>query len=287
MKCSLCPRGCFAERNETEGKGFCGLNGKIKVARIAPHMWEEPPISGTRGSGAVFFSGCTLRCVFCQNYEISALNKGTYISVKKLADEFKRLEESGVHNINLVSPTPYVNSIIKALDIYRPNIPIVYNCGGYESTDTIKMLDGYIDIYLPDFKYSDDTLALKYSKAREYKNTAIKAVNEMIKQVGENHFDSGGIMEKGVIIRHLVLPNHTKNSIGVLDIINETFPGTPVSLMGQYVPCYKACEIEKLSRKITRREYNKVKEYMENLGLSGFAQELSSADDKYIPNWDY
>ncbi len=258
-----------------------------KVARIAPHMWEEPCISGTKGSGAVFFSGCTLRCVYCQNYEISAKNKGTVISVNKLADEFKRLENFGVHNINLVSPTPYVQSIIEALDIYKPHIPIVYNCSGYEDLKTLKSLEGYINIYLPDFKYSSNELSKKYSYAENYVETATNAIKEMIRQTGNALFNDKGIMEKGTIIRHLVLPNHTKNSIGVLNIIKDKFDDCMVSLMGQYIPLGKANEFEKLSRKITNREYNKVKNYLFDLGIDGFVQELSSADEKYVPIWDY
>jgi putative pyruvate formate lyase activating enzyme len=287
MICNLCPRKCNAIRNEKEGKGFCGLSDNPKVARIAPHLWEEPPISGSKGSGAVFFSGCTLRCVFCQNYEISAENRGTIITPEKLADEFKELEEIGVHNINLVSPTPYVNLIKNALDIYKPSVPILYNSSGYERTSTIDSLKGYVDIYLPDFKYSDNELANNYSKAPNYTEITTNAIIEMTKQVGENEYDDNGIMKKGVIIRHLVLPNHTKNSIGVLDIINDKFKNTPVSLMGQYVPVHKAFEYGKLNRRITTREYNKVKNHMIELGLNGFTQELSSADEAFIPDWDY
>lgn len=250
-------------------------------------MWEEPPISGEKGSGAVFFSGCTLRCAFCQNYEISAENRGRTITTERLAEEFKRLEQAGVHNINLVSPTPYVDSIIRALDIYRPNIPIVYNSSGYERVETLKRLSGYIDIYLPDFKYSDDSLAVEYSKAPSYAKTAVAAIREMLRQTGEAEFDERSIMKKGTIIRHLVLPNHTKNSIGVLDIIKENFPDTLVSLMGQYVPHGDIKKYPKLQRRITAREYEKVKNYLFDLDLDGFAQELSSADEKYIPQWDY
>lgn len=287
MICNLCPRMCSAERTSELGKGFCGLTSEPKVARIAPHMWEEPPISGEKGSGAVFFSGCTLRCAFCQNYEISAENRGRTITTERLAEEFKRLEQAGVHNINLVSPTPYVDSIIRALDIYRPNIPIVYNSSGYERVETLKRLSGYIDIYLPDFKYSDDSLAVEYSKAPNYAKTAVAAIKEMLRQTGEAEIDERSIMKKGTIIRHLVLPNHTKNSIGVLDIIKENFPDTLVSLMGQYVPHGDIKKYPKLQRRITAREYEKVKNYLFDLDLDGFAQELSSADEKYIPQWDY
>lgn len=258
-----------------------------KVARIAPHMWEEPCISGTVGSGAVFFSGCTLRCVFCQNYEISTKNKGVVISIERLSEEFRRLEAMGVHNINLVSPTPYVEAIISALDIYMPSIPIVYNCSGYEDVTTLKRLEGYVDIFLPDFKYSDNELARKYSSAPDYVQVATGAVGEMLRQVGKPEFDENGIMVKGLIIRHLVLPNHTKNSIGVINILNENYDDFMVSLMGQYVPLGRANEYDKLSRKITRREYDKVKNYLFDLGIDGFVQELESADKKYVPKWNY
>lgn len=286
MICNLCPRKCSAERNETEGKGFCGLGTLPRVARVAPHMWEEPCISGEKGSGAVFFSGCTLRCVFCQNYAISANNNGRTIKVSELAEEFKKLEAIGVHNINLVSPTPYIDAIIEALEIYRPKIPIVYNSSGYENVETLRRLEGYVDIYLPDFKYADDELAVGYSKAPNYVETATNAVKEMLRQTGEPVFD-GEMMRSGVIVRHLVLPNHTKNSVRCLEHISENFKGALVSLMGQYTPVYKALENEKLNRKITRREYDKVKSKLFELELDGFAQELSSADEKYIPSWDY
>ena len=286
MICNLCPRKCSAERNETEGKGFCGLGTLPRVARVAPHMWEEPCISGEKGSGAVFFSGCTLRCVFCQNCAISANNNGRTIKVSELAEEFKKLEAIGVHNINLVSPTPYIDAIIEALEIYRPKIPIVYNSSGYENVETLSRLEGYVDIYLPDFKYADDELAVGYSKAPNYVETATNAVKEMLRQTGEPVFD-GEMMRSGVIVRHLVLPNHTKNSVRCLEHISENFKGALVSLMGQYTPVYKALENEKLNRKITRREYDKVKSKLFELELDGFAQELSSADEKYIPSWDY
>lgn len=258
-----------------------------KVARIAPHMWEEPSISGERGSGTVFFSGCTLRCAFCQNYEISAKNRGRIITVRKLADEFKRLEELGVHNINLVSPTPYVYAILEALEIYKPKIPIVYNTSGYENVETLKLLDGAVDVYLPDLKYAMAELAKTYSSADNYVESAISAIEEMLRQTGEPEFGADGMLRRGTIIRHLVLPNHTKNSIAVLDIIKERFSGTLVSLMGQYVPLGNASKHEKLNRKITRREYEKVKEHLFELDLDGFVQELSSADEKYVPTWDY
>ena len=287
MICNLCPRKCNAQRDKISGKGFCSLGTLPKIARVAPHMWEEPCISGSKGSGAVFFSGCTLRCIFCQNYKISAESCGKAITAQRLADEFKRLESLGVHNINLVSPTPYIVEIIKALEIYKPEIPVVYNCSGYENTETVKALNGYIDIYLPDFKYSDNELAKSYSNAPNYVEIAKNAIAEMINQTKENLFDENGMMKKGVIIRHLVLPSHTKNSIGVIDIIKENFPQALVSLMCQYIPMYKAKNHLKLGRKITLREYEKVKNYLFRSELDGFVQELSSADEKYIPKWNY
>lgn len=250
-------------------------------------MWEEPCISGKNGSGAVFFSGCTLRCIFCQNYEISAENRGRIITSEKLAEEFKRLEDSGVHNISLISPTPYVPAIIKALNIYRPKIPIVYNCGGFERVETLRALEGYIDVYLPDLKYSSDELALLYSGADNYTETAVKAIAEMLRQTGEASFNDDGMILRGTIIRHLILPNHTRNSLDVLELINERLKGAMVSLMGQYVPHGKAELYPKLGRKITAREYEKVKNRLFELDIDGFVQELSSADEKYIPEWDY
>lgn len=287
MICNLCPRKCGAERDKYSGSGYCGLGTEPKIARIAPHYWEEPCISGVKGSGAVFFSGCTLRCVFCQNYEISAEKNGRFIAVEKLAEEFKKLEDTGVHNINLVSPTPYVEAVKSALDIYKPDIPIVYNCSGYENVDTLKELEGYVDIYLPDFKYSDNELALKLSGAKNYADTALKAIGEMIRQTGKPEFDDNNIMKKGTIIRHLVLPNHTKNSIDALRILAEEFDSPMISLMGQYIPLGKAEELPGLNRKITRREYDKVKQVLFELNLDGFVQDLSSADEKYVPVWEY
>lgn len=269
------------------GAGFCGLGTLPRVARIAPHNWEEPCISGERGSGAVFFSGCTLRCVYCQNYEISAENKGRIITVEQLAKEFQRLESTGVHNINLVSPTPYVEAIKAALDIYKPSIPVVYNCSGYESVETINGLEGYVDVYLPDFKYSDNALAQKLSTAKNYAETALAAIGAMINQTGCNEFDNEGMMTKGVIIRHLVLPNHTKNSVEALRLLAENFDSPTISLMCQYIPHGRAADFPELNRRITRREYDKVKKVLFDLNLDGFVQDLSSADEKYIPVWDY
>ncbi len=286
LRCNLCPRNCNIDRKENTG--FCKSHLNPKIARIAPHFWEEPCISGTKGSGTIFFSGCTLKCVFCQNYEISALNQGTEITPYRLSEEYRKLEQLGVHNINLVSACHYIPAVLESFEIYKPNIPIVYNSGGYEKVETLKMLEGIVDIYLPDFKYSDDTLAKEYSFAPNYVITAKLAIDEMLRQAGTPVFDDDGIMKKGVIVRHLILPNHTKNSIGVLEILKENYDEKIlVSLMGQYVPHGKAMDFEKLSRKITKREYKKVSDKLIELELDGFMQELTSADEKYIPTWDF
>lgn len=288
MICNLCPRKCNACRTEHQGNGFCGAGTLPVVARVAPHFGEEPCISGTKGSGTVFFSGCTLKCVFCQNYEISDGHKGRAVTPKELADCYKRLEEQGVHNINLVTADHYVTAVAESLDIYKPSVPVVYNCSGYTSPKTLSILDGLVDIYLPDFKYSDDALAIKYSSAPNYVNTASAAIKEMIFQVGTPVIDEDGMMKKGVIVRHLILPSHTKNSLGVLDIIKRSYDKQVlVSLMCQYVPVNKAHDFPKINRTVTRREYDKVKSELYALGLDGFTQDLSSASTDFIPDWDF
>lgn len=288
MICNLCPRKCNACRTEHQGNGFCGAGTLPVVARVAPHFGEEPCISGTKGSGTVFFSGCTLKCVYCQNYEISDGHKGRAVTPKELADCYKRLEQQGVHNINLVTADHYVNAVAESLDIYKPSVPVVYNCSGYTSPKTLSILDGLVDIYLPDFKYSDDALAIKYSSAPNYVNTATAAIKEMIFQVGTPVIDEDGMMKKGVIVRHLILPSHTKNSLGVLDIIKRSYDKQVlVSLMCQYVPVNKAHDFPKINRTITRREYDKVKSELYALGLDGFTQDLTSASTDFIPDWDF
>lgn len=288
MNCKLCPHKCGTYKDSHTESGICNVSTKIKVARIAPHYWEEPSISGTKGSGAIFFSGCTMKCIYCQNFEISAENKGVEITPKTLADEYKKLEEAGVHNIDLISATQFLPQILKSFEIYKPNIPIVYNCGGYERVETLKILEGIVDIYLPDFKYSDNTLAKEYSGAENYVETAVSAIGEMLRQTGTLKLSDDGIAQKGVLVRHLVLPNHTKNSIGVINILKENFDDDiTLSLMGQYIPHGKALKHPKLSRKITRREYEKVLNHLIDCGLEGYAQELKSADESYIPEWDY
>ena len=290
MICNLCPRKCGAVRTAHSGNGFCKMGELPVVARVAPHYGEEPCISGTKGSGTVFFSGCTMRCVYCQNYEISNEDGGRTITPERLAECYKELEDKGVHNINLVTADHFAHAVVKSLEIYKPRIPIVYNCSGYTSPKTLSMLDGLVDIYLPDFKYADDFLAVKYSSAPNYVNTAVAAIHEMTFQVGLPQFDDDGIMKKGVIVRHLILPAHTKNSLEVLDIVKRRFGDQVLlSLMCQYIPMGKVSDSEfsRINRKITPREYDKVKLEMMRLGIDGFTQELSSADESYVPEWDF
>nr|WP_319488523.1 radical SAM protein [uncultured Caproiciproducens sp.] len=286
--CMLCPRACGAKRTETEGSGFCGLGTNPVVARAALHFWEEPCISGKSGSGTVFFTGCCLKCVFCQNYQISTKKEvGKIVSVQELAGIFDRLAAQGAHNINLVSPTQFVPAIIEALKLRKIQIPVVYNSGGYESVQTLKMLDGLIDVYLPDFKYADNLLALKYSGAPNYAENAKACIIEMARQTGPAQFDAEGMMTRGTIVRHLILPGNTRNSIAALDWLDENLPdGVLVSLMAQYVPCGRAVDYPEINRRITKREYKKVQEHLFDLDLDGFVQELESASQSFIPPFD-
>lgn len=286
MKCDLCPRECRTERTK-ERFGYCGAGELPKIARAALHFDEEPPISGTNGAGTIFFSGCNLRCVFCQNHEISALHKGTVITPYQLSEEYRRLEDLGAHNIEFVTPTHYVNAILESLSYYRPQVPLIWNTSGYDKVETLKQLEGVIDIYLPDFKYSDNALAKRLSNCPDYVETAAASIGEMLRQQPDNIIENG-VMQRGVIIRHLILPSHTKNSIGVLKIIKENW-GTrvPVSLMAQYMPAGKAADYPDINRRLTKREYNKVLERFFDLGLDGYAQELNSSDKKYVPEWNY
>lgn len=285
--CTVCPRHCGVIREASVGKGFCKMGENAIVARAAKHMWEEPCISGTRGSGTVFFSGCVLKCVFCQNYKISTQSFGKELTARQLADCYKRLEQQGVHNINLVNPTHFLNAVIESLNIYRPAVPVVYNCGGYESVEALKKLEGYIDIYLPDFKYADNAVAEKYSRVKNYHETAVAAIAEMLRQQPQNIYDNNGIMEKGVIVRHLILPSNTKNSIAALNSLHNHFGSRlTVSLMAQYIPCGIAEQYPEINRKITRREYQKVFNCLTELDFDGFAQELNSAKSTYIPDFN-
>ena len=285
MLCDICPRNCKANRSEQ--KGFCGSFDTIKVARYSLHMWEEPCLSGDRGSGTVFFTGCNLKCRYCQNSDISfEAEKGRELSVLELHDIFLRLIDKGAHNINLVTPSHYVLKIAEALSIEKLPVPVVYNSGGYESVKSLKLLEGLVDIYLPDFKYAERDLAKKLSYCEDYPEVALAALKEMRRQQPIDKFGENGIMEKGMIIRHLILPLHTKNSIKCLDIIKENFGNTLVSLMSQYTPKVHFEDMTELNRPITKREKLKVESYMLSLGLDGFTQSGKAATESFIPDFD-
>lgn len=287
MICTLCPRACHALRDEAHGEGLCGEGTLPRLARAALHKWEEPCISGTRGSGAVFFSGCNLRCVFCQNYAVSHESKGTAVSVARLANIFRELEDAGAHNINLVNPTHFVPAILEALSLYKPRIPIVYNSGGYESVQTLRALSGAVDVFLPDFKYIDPAAARVYSGAEDYPAVCQAALLEMARQAGPAVYDASGLMTRGLIVRHLILPGLTGQSMRVLNWVYESLPeGTPVSLMGQYTPCGEADKYPGMNRRLKKSEYATVCAHMRYLGLPGYMQSLSAADAQYIPAFD-
>lgn len=285
MGCKLCPRMCNADRSRAAG--FCGMGETIKAARAGLHAWEEPCISGTRGSGAVFFSGCVMRCEYCQNYDISAGGFGMELTERRLAEIFLELQEQGAHNINLVNPTHFVPQIIKALDIAgeRLEIPVVYNTGGYERVETLKQLSGYVDIYLPDIKYfSDEAAAL--SHVPHYFETAMAAVEEMLRQTGRPVMENG-LLKRGVVVRHMVLPYLYKDSVEVIKRVGERFGGNILfSLMSQYTPFYKAKDNPRLNRRITTFEYRKALDAVIEAGLDGFMQEKSSAKEEYTPLFD-
>lgn len=283
--CTLCPRRCGAKREETSGSGFCGMGANPVVARAALHFWEEPCISGTRGSGTVFFTGCSLKCVFCQNYQISTKKEvGKSVSVEELADIFERLIAQGAHNINLVNPTHFALPIAQALRLRKLPVPVVYNSGGYENVETLEILDGLIDIYLPDFKYADNAPAYQYSGAPDYVENAKAAILEMTRQTGKAQFDVDGMMTRGTIVRHLILPGNTRNSIAVLDWLSKNLSDSVlVSLMAQYIPCGRAADFPEINRRITKREYQKVQNYLFGSGLDGFVQEMKSASQSFIP----
>ena len=286
-KCNLCPRKCNADR--TSSVGFCGCRERAVLSKYMLHHWEEPPISGTNGSGALFFSGCTLKCVFCQNKEISLSPTGQEKTPEELADIFLTLQSMGAHNINLVTPTHFSSQIVRALDIARPNlnIPVVYNTSGYESTETLKSLDGYIDIYLPDFKYYDSGLSAKYSKAPDYFTAASRALEEMYRQTGRYTEDENGILKKGMIVRHLVLPGQRHDSVRVLEELDRLLPKEDIrlSLMSQFTPDFVSDEYKELKRRITTFEYNYVLSKAIELGFEGFFQQKESASAKYTPSF--
>ena len=284
--CRLCPRKCGVPRVET-GNGVCRSGEKARIARAALHRWEEPPISGQWGSGTVFFTGCTLGCVFCQNGDIShGKLVGREVTPQELSEIFFRLVEEGAHNINLVTPTHYVPQIRQALLLKKLPVPVVYNTSGYERVETLRLLEGLVDIYLPDYKYDDPSLAKQLSRAEDYPTVARAAIAEMVRQVGAPVYGEDGMMQRGVLVRHLILPGHTKNSIACLKRLKEEFPGIPVSLMAQYTPCGELDRFPELCRPITRREQEKVEGVLFNLGLEGFTQERKARGQQYIPDWD-
>ena len=285
MICTLCPRRCGAERTETEGHGFCGMPAGLRVARAALHLWEEPPLSGTRGSGTVFFSGCTLRCCYCQNREISAGGFGRAVTTGRLREIFEELIAQGAHNINLVTPTHFLPWILPALEPRLP-VPVVYNCGGYESVETLRLLEGKVDVYLPDLKYADAALAARLSAAPDYFPAATAAIREMFRQTGP-YVMADGLLKRGVMIRHLVLPGQPDNTRRCIDWVAETFsPGQVLfSLMSQYTPQPGA--EGPLGRHVTAGEYRSAVDYMENCGITdGFTQERTAAREEYTPPFD-
>lgn len=285
MICSICPRKCNVNRKNAAG--YCRSPESFRVARASLHFWEEPCISGKNGSGTVFFSGCNLKCVYCQNYEISRDNKGVEISEEKLVEVFENLISQGAENINLVNPTHYAVMLADVLKKWKSPVPVVYNSGGYESVETLKQLDGQIDIYLPDFKYIRSDKALRYSAAADYPDIAKAALSEMYRQTGEAVFD-GDIMKKGMVIRHLILPQNTNSSLEIIDWVSRNFPDAYLSLMAQYVPCTDLTGFKEINRKITAREYKKVVDFALNKKMDNiFIQELSSAEEGYIPQFDF
>lgn len=291
--CTLCPRQCRINRNEGK-RGFCGESDTVRLSRAALHMWEEPCISGSSGSGAVFFSGCTLRCVYCQNYHIANSEIGKMVSVGRLAEIFLELKEQGANNINLVTPTHFVPQIRKALDQAKGqglDIPVVYNTSGYEKVETLRTLEGYVDIYLPDFKYLDSEHAKKYSGAEDYPEVVKQALQEMVRQTGVPQFDEQGIMKRGVIVRHLLLPGCLRDARRIVKYLYETY-GDQIymSLMNQYTPL-ETLDREKypeLSKKVTKKAYDVLVDYAIELGVEqAFIQEGETAKESFIPDFSY
>ena len=289
--CTICPHQCGANRNKGQ-LGRCKAKDTVKIALYSIHFFEEPCISGEKGSGTIFFSNCNLNCIYCQNYEISQLGKGKEYTIEQLADIMLKQQNLGVANIELVTPTSYVPQIIEAIKIAKKNglnIPIVYNTNSYEKIETLKMLDGYIDIYLPDLKYADDKLGKKYSNINQYFEIATKAIQEMRRQVGTAIFDSNGMMKRGVIIRHLVLPNYIENSKKVLKWLKENIhPEDYISIMAQYFPTYLAKQDKFINRKLTTKEWEEIENYIDKLDFkNGFIQELGEHEEEYVPKWDF
>ena len=289
--CNICPRKCNIDRSRTPG--YCKLGENPTAAAAFLHMWEEPCISGSRGSGTVFFSGCNLRCVFCQNSDISQLNKGKEITPARLREIYFELIDGGAHNINLVTPTHFLGAVIKSLEKPLP-VPVVYNCGGYESVESLRRLEGKIQIYMPDLKYLSSAIALRYSSAQDYPQIATAAIAEMYRQTGdyileETHDISEPLMKSGVIIRHLVLPSNIDNTLDVIDYFAENYADGKAlfSLMSQYYPRYRAAEFPEINRTLTNEEYERVESYLRYSPINdGYIQGTDSADEKYIPIFD-
>ena len=288
MICNLCPRNCGAVRTQTEGAGYCRMPEWPVLARAALHQWEEPPISGTRGSGTIFFSGCSLGCVFCQNEEISHKDFGKPVSLERLAQICGELEAQGAHNLNFVNPTHYAHVLRNLQEKYPQNLPIVWNSGGYDRVETLRSLEGTVDIYLPDLKYLDGGPALRYSAAADYPQVATAAIREMVRQTGPCVLDEQGLLKRGVVIRHLLLPGQLQGAKAVMDwVAGEFAPGTVLfSLMSQYTPWGRAAEFPEINRKLRKGEMRAAREYMEILGLPGFTQEGESAQREYTPAFD-
>lgn len=288
-KCTICPHKCGINRTKIVGR--CKSTDKIKIALYSTHNFEEPCISGEKGSGTIFFSNCNMNCVYCQNYEISQLGKGKEITIEELSDIMIEQQEKGVENINLVTPTSYAIHIVEAIKLAKNKglkIPIVYNTNGYESVETLKKLEGYVDIYLPDLKYYYNELGKKFSKIDNYFEIATDAIKEMYKQVGVPLLNDEGIMQKGLMIRHLILPNQMENSKQILRWIKENIDNDVyVSIMAQYFPTYKAKEMDELNRKLTKQEYEEIENYLYDLDLeNGYIQELGEHEEEYVPKWE-
>lgn len=290
-KCEICPHKCKV--NRIEGRiGRCKATDKVKIALYSIHKYEEPCISGEKGSGTIFFSNCNLNCIYCQNYEISQLGKGKEITVERLAEIMLELQEKNVENINLVTPTSYAFQIIEAIKIAKSkglHIPIIYNTNGYENVETIKKLKGYIDVYLPDLKYYYNKIGKRYSKIDNYFKITTKAILEMYDQVGNTKLDERGIIKKGLMIRHLVLPNNIENSKKILKWIKENIDDDVyINIMAQYFPTYKAKEDEKLNRKLTQHEFKEIEKFVYELDIkNGYMQELGEHEEEYVPKWNF
>ena len=285
MKCLLCPNGCLIDKSVESG--FCGTNGQIKIAKYYLHKFEEPCISGKNGSGTIFFCGCSLKCVFCQNYPLSRNERGKIISTNELVEIFKKLENDGAHNINLVNPTHYSDKIIEALSIYKPKIPIVYNTHGYETQEILEQIDKYVDIYLPDLKFYSNTLSKRYCNKENYFEVASKAILKMAEK--PIVFDENGLLKSGTIVRHLVLPMNISDSKKILDWFSQNIKDKAyINIMSQYTPYGDADKYPELTRKLTKREYDSVVDYALSLGISNaFYQDMNSASTEYIPDWDF